>query len=96
MSILHRALGLAVQRIVGDPRVRAKAVEVVERELKPRIKEAVERARPRLQAARDEIREIAKETDPWVVGPGKRLRVLESDVVSILAEWPQGAPKRFR
>jgi hypothetical protein len=64
MSILHRALGLAVQRIVGDPRVRAKAAEVVERELKPRIKEAVERARPRLEAARDEIREIAKETDP--------------------------------
>lgn len=64
MTILQRALGLAVRRIVADPRVRAKAAEVVETELRPRIKEAVERARPRLEAARDEVREIAREADP--------------------------------
>ncbi len=64
MLILRRALGLVARRIAADPRVRAKAAEVVEKELRPRIKEAVERARPRLEAARDELRDIAREADP--------------------------------
>ncbi len=85
MMILRRALGLAVRRIAADPRVRAKAAEVVESELKPRIKEAVERARPRLEAARDELREIAREADPrrdpagFARKLGKRVRQIAKD-----------------
>lgn len=62
--ILRKVLGFVVRRIAADPRVRAKAADVMERELKPRVREAGERARAGIAAARDELRGIAAETDP--------------------------------
>ena len=41
-------------KAAADPRVRAKAADVYEREVKPRAKAAWAEAKPRLEAARDD------------------------------------------
>ncbi len=64
MMILRRALFYAVRRLVSDPRVRAKAAETFESEVKPRAMAAWRRTKPKLDAARDELRDIARESDP--------------------------------
>ncbi len=64
MAILRRLLVHAATRLTSDPRVRAKAADVLEREMKPRAAAAWRRTRPKLEAARDELRDIAEETDP--------------------------------
>ena len=64
MPILRRLFVHAATRLASDPRVRAKAAEVVEREVKPRAAAAWQRTRPKLEAARDDLRDIAAETDP--------------------------------
>ncbi len=73
--ILRRILGLAARRIAADPKVRAKAAEVVERELRPRAEAAMRVAKPRLEAARDELREIAREASPTKDPSGLDLRL---------------------
>ncbi len=64
MPILGRLLVYAAAKLTSDPRVRAKAADVLEREVKPRAAAAWRRTRPKLEAARDELRDIAEETDP--------------------------------
>jgi hypothetical protein len=64
MLLLRRLLLTAAQRIAADPRVRAKAAEVIEREIKPRAKAAWRETKPKLDAVKAELREIAEETDP--------------------------------
>ncbi len=64
MVVLRRLLVDAVARLASDPRVRAKAADVLEHEVKPRAAAAWRRTKPRLEAARDELRDIAAETDP--------------------------------
>ena len=62
--VLRRLLVDAVARLASDPRIRAKAADVLEREVKPRAAEAWRRTKPKLEATRDELRDIAAQTDP--------------------------------
>lgn len=64
MIILRHLLMNAARRIAADPRARAKAAELVETEIKPRARAAVEKTKPKVAAAKAEIRNIASETDP--------------------------------
>ncbi|MFQ6018762.1 MAG: hypothetical protein ACE5KF_11290 [Kiloniellaceae bacterium] len=64
MPILRRLLIQAAAKIATDPRLRAKAAEVVARDVKPRAEAAWRKAQPKLEAAREDLREIAAETDP--------------------------------
>jgi hypothetical protein len=64
MPMLPRLLLRAAERIVSDPRVQAKASEVFEREVKPRAEAAWRQTKPRLDTAKTELRDIARETDP--------------------------------
>ena len=64
MALLQRLLFHAAQRLVADPRVRQKAAELVETEVKPRARQAWQRTKPRLDAAKRELADIAAETDP--------------------------------
>ena len=64
MVILRRLLVQAATKLVSDPRVRAKAADVFEREVKPRAAAAWRQTKPKLESVRDELREIAEEADP--------------------------------
>ncbi len=64
MAILARLLFHAAARLTSDPRIRAKAADILEHEVKPRATAAWRQTRPKLEAARDELRDIAEETDP--------------------------------
>jgi hypothetical protein len=63
MTPLRRLLWFAAKRIAGDERVQAKAAEVIRDEVKPRAKEAWRRAKPTLDTAGSEIRDIARDID---------------------------------
>jgi len=54
----------AVARMARDPRVRAKAAEFLEQEVKPRAADTWRKTRPKLEAARDDVKVIARQTDP--------------------------------
>ncbi len=64
MPLLRRLLLHAARHIALDPRARAKAAEVFEKEVKPRARTAWRQAKPKLDAARAELKDIAAETDP--------------------------------
>lgn len=64
MRMLSRLLLSAARRVAADPRVRAKAAEVLETEVKPRAAAAWRQAKPKLDSAANELRDIARETDP--------------------------------
>jgi hypothetical protein len=64
MAFLNRLFAQAAAKLASDPRVRAKAAEVVEREVKPRAAEFWRQTKPKLESARDELRDIAAEADP--------------------------------
>ncbi len=71
MPLLRRLLLHAARHIALDPRARAKAADVYEKEVKPRARAAWRQARPKLHAAkaemdaaRAELKDIAAETDP--------------------------------
>ena len=50
--------------MAADPRVREKAAELIETEVKPRVRDAWQQAKPRIDAARSDLAQIASETDP--------------------------------
>ncbi len=64
MALLQRFLLQAARRLAASPQAREKAAELFESEVKPRAKAAVRKAKPKLAAAKAEIRNIASETDP--------------------------------
>ena len=64
MRMLPRLLMNAAKRIAADPRIRAKAAEVMETEIKPRAEAAWRQAKPRLENAAAELADIARETNP--------------------------------
>ncbi len=64
MSILGQLFFQAAARLTRDPVVRAKAAEILENEIKPRAAETWRKAKPKLEEARDDLRDIAGETDP--------------------------------
>lgn len=53
MPLLRRALWMAAKRAAADPRVQAKAREVLQEEVVPRVHTAVEIAKPEIRRARD-------------------------------------------
>ncbi len=71
MLLLRRLLWHATKYIALDPRARAKAADVSEKEVKPRARAAWRRTKPKLDAAKAEmdaakaeLKDIAAETDP--------------------------------
>ena len=64
MAIIRRLMFRAVQRLVTDPRVQEKAAELIETEVKPRVRDGWNQAKPRIDAARSDLSQIASETDP--------------------------------
>ena len=62
--MLHRLFFRAAVRAAGDPRLRAKAREVFDEQVRPRAKDAWRRAEPHLDAARSDLRDAAKAADP--------------------------------
>lgn len=64
MALIHRLLLQAVRRVATDPRVQTKAAEIYENEVKPRARAAWQETKPRLAAAKQDLTEIARETDP--------------------------------
>ena len=67
---LRRLLLHAARHIAADPRVRAKAIEVIETEIKPRAQAAWRNAKPKLAAVKAELEDIVLEADPRTE-PGK-------------------------
>ncbi len=64
MVLLRRLLFQAARRIAADPRVQDKAAEFYQGQVRPRAQAAARETGSRLKAARDELRDIAAETDP--------------------------------
>jgi hypothetical protein len=64
MGRISWLLGRTIRQLAMNPRVQAKASEVMEKEVKPRAQEAWRQAKPRLDAAKEELRHLAAETDP--------------------------------
>jgi hypothetical protein len=64
MPLIRNLLLKAAQQLAADPRVRAKASEVIEQEIKPRAEAAWQDTKPKLAAVRDELQDIAAEADP--------------------------------
>ena len=54
----------AARRIAADPRVRAKAADLLETEIKPRAKAVWAETKPKIEAAAAELKDIARETRP--------------------------------
>ena len=64
MAFLGRLLTRAATRLYRDPRIRAKAAEVLEHEIIPRVEATWRETKPKIAAARDELRDIAETTNP--------------------------------
>jgi len=64
VALIHRLLFHAARRLVTDPRAQEKAAELIETKVKPRVRDGWNQAKPRIDAARSDIAEIASETDP--------------------------------
>ena len=64
MALIHRLLFHAAQRLATDPRVKEKAAELIVTEVKPRVRDAWQQAKPRIDAARSDLVQSASETDP--------------------------------
>lgn len=64
MPLLRSLLLRAAKEIATNPELRARAVEVIDREVKPRAQAAWTRTKPTLDAAKAELQDIAAETDP--------------------------------
>lgn len=61
--MIRRWLARAAMKAAADPRVREKAAEVYEREVKPRARAAIDGAKPTVRAARDDVRAAARESE---------------------------------
>ena len=76
MALIHRLLFHAAQRLVTDPRVREKAAELIETEVKPRVRDTWQQVKPRIDATKSDLAQIASENRPageakGVRGPGQ-------------------------
>jgi len=63
MAIISRWFISTATRLASDPRVREKAADVFAKEVKPRAAETWRKAKPKLEATRDELKQMASETD---------------------------------
>ena len=71
MSLIRSFLINAARKVAADPRARAKAAEVVEREVQPKV-----------SAARDELRDLAAQANPLEdpLGFAKKLKARVDEV----------------
>jgi hypothetical protein len=60
MSLLRRLVVNAARVLVQNPQARAKAREVLEEEVKPRVKEAWREARPEIEKAGRGLKRLAR------------------------------------
>tara|TARA_R110000868_G_scaffold2764_7_gene19178 strand:+ start:7881 stop:8144 length:264 start_codon:yes stop_codon:yes gene_type:complete len=60
MTLLRRAIWMAAKRAAADPRVQAKASEVMRDEVVPRVRTAVDLARPEIERARQNVRQAGR------------------------------------
>lgn len=63
MALISRWIVSTATRLASDPQVRAKAADLYKQEVKPRAAETWRQARPKLEATRDELADMARETD---------------------------------
>ncbi len=61
---MRRLFWRAAARLAADPRVRAKAADLFEQEVKPRAKALGQRVEPAVRAVRKEVGDAAREADP--------------------------------
>lgn len=64
MALLPRLLIGAARLIASNPRVRAKAADILENQVRPRAAEAWRKTKPRIDAAKAGLRDAAAEADP--------------------------------
>lgn len=64
MLFFRGVLTSVARYLASDPRVQAKATKIIENEVKPRAEAAWRETKPKLDAARNELQGIAKETPP--------------------------------
>tara|TARA_Y100001936_G_scaffold248894_1_gene297825 strand:- start:716 stop:973 length:258 start_codon:yes stop_codon:yes gene_type:complete len=64
MPLIRNLLFHATRRAVNDERFRQKAIETIEKEIKPRIDAALSKAKPRVEETRRDIKNITVETKP--------------------------------
>ena len=62
--LIRSLLMNAARKLAADPRVQAKAAEIIDREVKPRAEAAWRGTKPKLAAVKAELQEIAEEADP--------------------------------
>ena len=62
--MLRHLLIKAAKQIAMDPRVQAKAVEIIRTEIKPRAAEIWHDTKPKLTSAKAELEDIVREVDP--------------------------------
>ena len=76
MPFLRRALWMAAKRAAADPRVQAKAQEVLEEQVVSRVRTAVIAARPEIRRARENVERAGSDMKKAVTkGPAaKRAR----------------------
>ena len=61
MTLLRRALWMAAKRAATDPRVQAKARAVVQDEIAPRVRTAVDVAKPEIRRARENVQRAGRD-----------------------------------
>ena len=64
MPIIRQLVMAGVKRALQDPQVRAKAAEVAQKEVKPRVEAAARVGREQLASARQDWRQASQEVDP--------------------------------
>ena len=64
MPLMRRLVMTGVQRLLQDPRVQAKAAEVAQREVKPRVEAAARVGKEQLSEAAQDWRNAAEEVNP--------------------------------
>jgi hypothetical protein len=84
MPLLRRALWMAAKRAAADPRVQAKAREVLQEEIVPRVRTAVDVAKPEIRRARDNVQRAGQEI---------KKAVLESAASSRARDFLEGTKK---
>jgi hypothetical protein len=62
--LIRRLLFNAARKAAAHPRIRAKAADVFEGEIKPRAAAAWAKTKPKLSAARDDFKKAAATVDP--------------------------------
>ena len=64
MPFMRGVLTSVARYLASNPRVQAKATDIIEKEVKPRAEAAWRETKPKLDAAKNDLQGIAKESPP--------------------------------